>query len=117
MASPRVKETEYEIPELTGWAIIPVAAGIVGLSRQWLSDLANSGELKSARRIRGTGERPAAIIVRMAEVQNLRQAVEDTKTCTECRKERNAGNPPTSCTHKDRPADTGVGEEVLGVSA
>jgi hypothetical protein len=117
MASTRVEEIEYEIPELAGWAIIPVAAGIVGLSRQWLSDLANSGELKSARRIRGTGKRPAAIIVRMAEVQNLRQAVEDTKTCTECRKERNAGKPPARCTHREQPADEAEAAEALGVPA
>jgi hypothetical protein len=115
MASPRVSETEYVIPELTGWAIIPVAAGIVGLSRQWLSDLANAGELKSARRIPGTGERPAAIIVRMAEVENLKKAVEDTRTCAECRKERNAGKPPARCTH-NRPAEAEA-EEALGVLA
>lgn len=117
MASTKVEETEYVIPELAGWAIIPVAAGIAGLSRQWLSDMANAGELKSARRIRGTGQRPAAIIVRMAEVENLRQAVEDTKTCAECRKERNAGKPPTRCTHREQTADEAEMTEALGVPA
>lgn len=117
MASTRVKETEYVIPDLPGWAIIPVAAGIVGLSRQWLSDLANSGELKSARRIPGTGERPAAIIVRMAEIETLKQAVEDTQTCTECRKERNAGKPPARCTHRAQAADEADMAEALGVPA
>ena len=88
-----------------------------GYINRFIADLANSGELKSARRIKGTGKRPAAIIVRMAEVQNLRQAVEDTKTCTECRKERNAGKPPARCTHREQTADEAGMAEALGVPA
>lgn len=117
MASTRVKETEYEIPVLVGWSIIPVAAGKVGLSRQWLSDLANAGKLKSAKRVPGTGQRPAAILVRDAEVRQLKQAVEDAKTCDECRKARNSGKPPEFCTHKPADKSDQELEEALGVSA
>jgi len=69
MASPRAGT--YEIKELVGWTAIPVAAEQTGLSRQWLSDMANTGKLRTVRRVRWTGARPAALVMRTAEVDDL----------------------------------------------
>jgi len=98
MASP--KAGTYEIRELVGWTAIPVAAERTGLSRQWLSDMANSGKLRTVRKVPGTGVRPAALVMRTAEVDDLIAAKKAAESCLDCRKARNAGRQPEICEHR-----------------
>jgi hypothetical protein len=112
MASPRVKDTNRNIPDLPGWTAAPVAAEQIGLSRQWLADMINAGTIKTAHKLPGTGERPAVIMIRTAEVKTLAKAREEAKTCPQCRQ---MNDPPKVCTHRaqDTPADPEM-EAALG---
>jgi hypothetical protein len=77
------------IPVLEGWMIVPVAAEILGLSRQWVWELVtvNGTSFRNVRRLPGTGERPAAILVRASEVERIRQARAATPGCPQCRRD------------------------------
>lgn len=115
MASPRV-ETRKTIPDLTGWTSVPAAAQDIGVSRQWLFDLITAGKITSARRIPGTGDRPAAIVMRTAEVEQLKLLRQAAQSCPECKKLRNLGKQPAMCEHAER-ADIRVPEEDLETAA
>jgi hypothetical protein len=66
----KLKMRMEDLPELEGWVSLPAAAEQLGRTRQRASQLAESGEFKTAHRIMGTaGTRPALIVVREAELR------------------------------------------------
>lgn len=98
MASPRVADSGRKLRKLPGWIAAPVAAERLGLSRQWVFDMINSGRL-DAFEIEGTGARPAAIIVREATVSKWIRERAAKSGCPQCRDLREAGTGVTECTH------------------
>lgn len=65
-----------ELEDLEGWISFPVAAERLGVSRQRFFQMAEEKKLKTARKIPGTGERPAAYVVREAEINEMLQQQE-----------------------------------------
>lgn len=59
------------LEDLEGWIAFPVAAERLKVSRQRFFQMAEEGKLKTARKIPGTGERPAAYVVREAEIDEM----------------------------------------------
>lgn len=115
MASPKV-EDRAALPPLAGWTAVPVAGQEVGVSRQWIFDMITAGKVKTARQIPGTGDRPAAIVIRTVEVEELTKLRQAAKTCEKCRKLRNLGKQPRICEHTKR-AEHHVPEEDLEEAA
>jgi hypothetical protein len=115
MASPKVADRKA-LPPLVGWTAVPVAGQETEMSRQWIFDLITSGKIKTARQIPGTGDRPAAIVMRTAEVEELKRLRQAAQTCDRCRKLRNQGKQPGICEHETR-AEIRVPEEDLEAAA
>lgn len=92
--------TKVNIPVLAGWLSLPVAAEMTGLSRQHLHRQVSkgAGALQNVRQVRGVGDRPAAILVREAEVQRLIRERAADAGCPECRKVAAAAGQPVDVT-------------------
>jgi flavin-dependent dehydrogenase len=60
-----------ELPELEGWLSFPVAADRLKVTRQRLHQMLQEGKFETARRIPGTGKRPAGYVIREAEVNKI----------------------------------------------
>lgn len=69
MAKPKVKRV---IPVLENWMSLPVAAGILGMSRQGSWGAVQNHTFKDVMQVPGTGDRPALILVRPREVAALK---------------------------------------------
>ncbi len=104
------------IPPLQGWTAVPVAGLEIGVSRQWIFDMITAGKIKTARQIPGSGDRPAAIVIRTAEVDELTRLRAASQSCAECRKLRNLSRQPAICEHAER-TDIRVPDEDLEASA
>lgn len=115
MPSPRVADRK-PIPPLQGWTAVPVAGQMIGVSRQWVFDMITAGKIKTARQIPGSGDRPAAIVIRTAEAEELRALRVASQSCDECRKLRNLGMQPAICEHTER-TEIRVPEEDLEAAA
>lgn len=57
--------SSFEVPKLEGWVTISEAAEILGISRQAVHKMVNSGKFRSARKI---GSSKPVFVVRAAEV-------------------------------------------------
>jgi Helix-turn-helix domain len=71
-----------QVPELDGWLSVPVAAQELGVSRQRVFQMIQEGRIKSVRQIPGVGERPAAYVVRKAEIDQLVAGAEPVEHAT-----------------------------------
>jgi len=111
MPSPRVADRK-PIPPLQGWTAVPVAGQMIGVSRQWIFDMITAGKIKTARQIPGSGDRPAAIVIRTAEAEELRALRVASQSCAQCRKLRNMGSQPSICEHQGREEITVPGEDL-----
>jgi hypothetical protein len=89
---------------------------MIGVSRQWIFDMITAGKIKTARRVPGTGDRPAAIVMRTAEVEQLAALRAASESCAECKKLRNLGKQPSLCEHTER-EEIRVPEEDLEAAA
>jgi hypothetical protein len=61
---------KYEIPVFPGWINLTDAADLLGISRTYAHELANSGGFKTAHRLAGSRR---IIIVREAEVKSMKR--------------------------------------------
>jgi hypothetical protein len=114
-----------DIPELQGWLSLPVAAERAGISRQWLFEMVSNtdSELKNVRQVAGTGDRPACILVREAEIERLMEARKTAQGCPQCRQDVEAacaaGQPAdfakVICPHGTAPAAAPELENALGL--
>ncbi len=111
MPSPRVADRK-PIPPLQGWTAVPVAGQEIGVSRQWIFDMITAGKIKTARQIPGSGDRQAAIVMRTAEVEELKALRAASQSCEDCRKLRMLGKQPAICEHQDREEITVPGEDL-----
>lgn len=85
------------LPALKGSVIPPVAAVPLRVSRQRVFQMIEEGKIKSAVRVPGLpGKRPAAYLIRIAEVMEL--AVEN---CPDCQAAIAAGEKVPYCRHCD----------------
>ena len=55
------------VPPLDGWVTLPKAADELGVSRQYMYQLAESHQLESLRQLPGSGDRPAAYVISWEE--------------------------------------------------
>lgn len=92
-------KTDYEnIPELEGWLSLPEAGDLLRVTRQRVFQMgAEEGKLKTLRRIRGAGPRPAAYVVGTSEILALRAL----EVCDECREMRGQDQPTEFCIHTE----------------
>jgi len=62
-----------DVEELDGWLSLPVAAQRLGVTRQRVYQMIQEGRIPSAavRKIPGVGDRPAADVVREAEIDQI----------------------------------------------
>jgi hypothetical protein len=93
-----------------------VAGQEIGVSRQWIFDMITADKIKTARQIPGSGDRPAAIVIRTAEVEELKRLKEASQSCVDCRKMRMLGKQPAICEHTER-TEVRVPEEDLEAAA
>jgi hypothetical protein len=100
---------DNEIPELAGWYSLPVAAEILGVSRQRLFQMGEEEKLGTLRRISGVGTRPAAYVVAAAEVDKLLAAKSAASSCEKCEELRAAGSAVDYCVHDAQPEPVAVG--------
>jgi len=85
------------LPALAGWVIPPLAAGPLHVTRQRVFQMIEEGKIKSAVRVPGVGDRPAAYLIRIVEIVKLA-----TENCPECRKiTSDTGTAPEFCRHCD----------------
>jgi hypothetical protein len=59
------------LPKLEGWLSSPVAAERLQVSRQRFYQMLQENKFTTATQVPGTGDRPAAILVREAEIDRL----------------------------------------------
>jgi hypothetical protein len=71
-----------DVPELDGWLSLPVAAQKLGVSRQRVFQMIQEDRIKSVRQIPGVGDRPAAYVVRLAEIDQLVAGAEPVEHAT-----------------------------------
>lgn len=60
-----------QIPVLAGWVSLPAAAKRLTVTRQRIFQMVDEGKLTTIHQILGAGERPAAYVIREAEVTKL----------------------------------------------
>lgn len=83
MAKSKVKRV---IPVLENWMSLPVAAGILGMSRQGSWGAVQNHTFKEVMQVPGTGDRPALILVRPREVAALK-AEQERKAAAQAARE------------------------------
>lgn len=119
MASPRVKDTKRAkqgLKKLPGWITASLGAERLGVSRQYMWDLINAGDIEACE-VEGTGTRAAFTVVREAMVDKMVKEREAKQGCPQCRAEfERTGTAPETCTHAAAPVteDPAV-LEALGV--
>lgn len=59
------------VPVLKGWHTFPVAADRLGVRRQRVFQMLDERKLTSARKLPGSGDRPAAYVISDAELERL----------------------------------------------
>jgi hypothetical protein len=122
MASPKVGSTKrgrQGLKQLPGWITASLGAEMIGVSRQYMWDLINAGEVE-AYEVEGTGKRAAFTVVRKATVEKLAKERQARMGCPQCRADAEASGmavDPEKCTHQ---STTGAQEdaevlEALGV--
>jgi hypothetical protein len=95
----RVSAANKSLPVLPGWVILSAAAVELGVSRQYMFKQAEDGGLKTVHQIPGTGQRPAAIVMRRSELARMKQAREERVTCPECKALVARGETVEICVH------------------